>query len=201
MRPVHAPCPPSPPRWAPARCGCPPRCAASSRRSNAGSCGSGASRGSAPAPHSGSTGRRDERGVSDRARVHPQPARFQLPVDFQERHRSRPRSMPTNRRSAVPSGSASSHASSARVNPCCTKYIRLHPLHPHRRTTLAQLRMGRRNHRTQPRPRQDPLHRRQQHVPLPLPAMRFESAVPIRSHRQRLLLLRAFPPPSSSDPF
>ena len=38
--------------------------------------------------------------------------------------RSRPRSMPTKRRNAVLSSSASSHAASAKLNQCCTKYIR-----------------------------------------------------------------------------
>lgn len=38
--------------------------------------------------------------------------------------RSRPRSIPTKRRSDVLSSSASSHAWSARLNQCCTKYIR-----------------------------------------------------------------------------
>lgn len=57
---------------------------ASSKSTTAGPCGSDAPPGPSLVHVLGRTRRRDDRGVHDRARSHPQPARFQLPVHLQK---------------------------------------------------------------------------------------------------------------------
>jgi len=102
--------------------------------------------------------------------------------------RSRPRSMPTKRRSEGLSSKASSHAWSPRLNPCCTKYMRNMRCSPTCGRPLAGLGVVRLDDAAQRRPRNDLLHRRQKSIAPGRLAIPLVLRVVIGGHGKGLLL-------------
>ena len=96
--------------------------------------------------------------------------------------------MPTKRRRAVLSSKASSHATSARLNQCCTKYIRSMRSSPTGGRPLPAFGVVRLNYIAQRRPRHDLLHRREKHIALGRLAVLLVLRVLVASHGKGLLL-------------
>src|ERR1035438_4023311 len=97
-----------------------------------------------------------------------------------------PRSMPANCRSTTESYSASSSPRVRQVEPLLQKVDRQHPLHPHRRPSMAGFRIVRLDQRTQLAPRHHLLHLLQKQRTLRL------LPVPLRArHHRRYPLFHA----------